>query len=634
MSVTAILQRLRDLRTWRRGRAALPRLGRALLVSASLALMGPPGGRAADPQPYSVTIKPTGVAALDAAANGSSTLVSLRQVAPVGPFALINRARNDISRFRAALHSFGYYNGTVGITIAGHPLDDPTLRQALDSAPPGKDVPVEVSLTPGPQFHLRKVELQGLVPDDLGAKLALASGAPAVASDVLAAGNRLQQALQDHGYALARVDPPIAVLVPEAQGLDVSYKVDAGPRLDLGPIAVTGMKRVNESFIRRRLLLHPGELYDPVKIEAARQDLASEGVFSSVRITAADRPDAAGTLPMTVTVAERPRHAVSFTAAYSTDLGGSLGATWTDRNVFGNAEQLALSAAVTGVGGSAARQPGYNAGATYTIPDWLRRDQSLTFNLLAVKEYLEAYERTAILGGVIVNRRLTQIDPDLNVSAGLTGEEAQFVQEDVTRTYTLAQLPLIVRFDNTHDPFDPTHGVRATVALTPSQSFANPSATFLIGQVSGSTYINLGAPGRSVLALRGLLGSIEGATTLDIPPDQRFYAGGGGTIRGFRYQSVGPRFPDQQPKGGTSIDAGSVEFRQRFASSYGAVAFVDAGQVGSSSLPFNGKLAVGAGVGARYYTSVGPIRVDVAVPLTHITKSDAVDLYIGIGQAF
>jgi translocation and assembly module TamA len=636
--MTRILACLLGARTMDR----LPALARPirhllLVVLAALALMGPPGGRAADPQPYAVNIKPTGVAALDAAVKGSSTLVSLRQVAPVAPFALVGRARDDISRFLAALHSFGYYNGSVAITIAGRPLDDAGLISTLDKTPAAKEVPVDVTLTLGPLFHLRHIDLQGEVPDGFASRLDLKSGASAVASDVLAAGNRLQQALQDNGYAFAKVDPPIATLIAADQALDVSYKVDAGPRLNLGPIAITGMKRVNESFIRRRLLLHPGELYDPVKIEQARQDLASQGVFSSVRITHADQPDEAEALPMTVTVNERPRHAVSFTAAYSTDLGGSIGASWTDRNVFGNAEQLTLSAAIAELGGSAARQPGYNAGATYTIPDWLQRDQSLAFSLQAVKEYLLAYERTALIAGMTVNRRLTQIDPDLNISLGLNGEEAQFVQEGMTRNYTLLQVPLTARYDTTHDPFNPTHGVRVAVTLTPSQSFSTPNSTFLIDQVAASTYITLVEPGWSLLALRALVGGVTGGgPILSIPPDQRFYAGGGGTVRGYRYQSIGPRFPNNEPEGGTSIEVGSVEFRQRFGTNYGAVAFVDAGRVGGTGIPgsTNSGPGVGVGVGARYYTSIGPIRVDVAVPLIHITKSDKLDLYIGIGQAF
>jgi translocation and assembly module TamA len=330
-------------------------------------------------------------------------------------------------------------------------------------------------------------------------------------------------------------------------------------------------------------------------------------------------------------VTERPQRSVNLGAAYSTDLGGSVTASWTHHDLFGNGETLALSAAATELGGTAALQPGYNVSAVLTLPDWGHRDQSLSFNATALKEYLQAYDRTAYLAGTTLSRKL---DPDLTVSAGLEGEEAHIVQEEVGREYTLAQVPLVASYDTTHDPLNPTHGLRAGLNITPTESFSNRSATFVIAQASASTYLDVFGDGRTVVAARALVGGVEGATTFDIPPDQRFYGGGGGTIRGFRFQSVGPKFADANPVGGTSVDVGSLELRQRFLANYGAVAFVDAGQVGSNGVPFEGNVAVGAGVGARYYTSFGPIRLDFALPVTRLPGGDAFEVYIGIGQAF
>jgi translocation and assembly module TamA len=603
-----------------------------LLVATAVFTALVPAGKAADPQPYKVTIDPTGEPELDGAVKDASTLISLHDSAPVGPFALIARARSDAGRFNDALQSYGYYKGQVTISIAGHPLDDPGLAQFLDATPAGQEVPVEIKLTRGPQFHLRHIELQGQVDEAARAKLApLVPGAPARASDVIAAGNRVETALLESGHALAKVDPPVATLAPDADALDVSYAVHQGPRVDLGTITIEGLGRTNESYVRRRLLLHPGEQYNPEAIEKARQDLAAQGVFSSVRISTGTTVSPNDTVPVTVVVTERPLRVVNFGASYSTDLGGALSASWTHRNLFGNAETLTLSAAATELGGTAAKQPGYNVGPTLTFPDWLHRDQSLTLNSAAIKEYLQAYDRTAYTAGVTVSRK---IDPEWTASVGLSTEQAKILQEAVTRNYTLVQVPLTVAYDSTHNLFEPTHGIKASASLTPTESLSSPSATFVIAQVSASTYINLGAPGRSVLAVRGLIGSVAGATTFEIPPDQRFYGGGGGTIRGYRFQSVGPQFADKNPIGGTAIDVGTVEFRQRFGESYGAVVFVDAGQVSTSSTPFTGTLRVGAGIGARYYTALGPLRVDVAVPLNKQKGGDTLEAYIGIGQAF
>jgi translocation and assembly module TamA len=153
-------------------------------------------------------------------------------------------------------------------------------------------------------------------------------------------------------------------------------------------------------------------------------------------------------------------------------------------------------------------------------------------------------------------------------------------------------------------------------------------------QAGGSTYFDVVGDGRSIVAVRGLVGAVEGASQFQIPPDQRFYAGGSATVRGYKYQWISPHFPDGNPEGGTAIDAASIEFRQRILQKFSAVAFVDAAQVNASGSPFRGPIDVGVGVGVRYFTGFGPIRLDIAVPLNRIPRNDAFEFYIGIGEAF
>jgi translocation and assembly module TamA len=587
--------------------------------------------RAANPQPYTVEIRPTGNGPLDSAVTGSSMLEGLRAVAPVGPFGLVARARLDRDRFERALQSYGFYDGHVTITIDRVDLDNPSLPARLSMLPEAQKAAVEVTLDPGPQYHLHDIMLRGDAPAAARQSLGIKPGAPAVAQSVITAQQNLLTTLQDDGYRFAKVGDPIATVVADQHAIDISMDVNAGPRVDLGQISIAGLVRTKPDYVRRRLLIHPGDRYDPRKLDAARQDLVSTGVFSTVRIQAADRLDPAGNVPVDVTVTEAPLRVVQFGISYETDLGGAFSASWTHRNLFGEGERLTLSAAVTGLGGTATHQPGYNFGATLAIPDWQRRDQTLTLNAEAVREYLIAYNRTALLSGVAASRKL---GPDLTATVGVSGEIAQIEQEMVTRDYELLQAPLILQYDTTHDLLNPTHGLRASANLTPTHSFSSPGSTFLIAQQSGSAYIDFGTKGRSVLAVRQLIGVVEGATVFDIPPDQRFYAGGSGTVRGYKYQSIGPQFPDGIPIGGTAIDAGSVEMRQRIGASFGAVAFVDAGQVSDRSLPFNGRVDIGTGAGARYYTSFGPIRLDIAVPLVKQSGSGSFQLYIGIGQAF
>lgn len=605
-----------------------------LVVTCAAAILVPAPTRAADPQPYTVAIAPTGDAALDTALTGSSNLVSLRE-APLGPFALVARARDDKARFEAALGSFGYYAPTVTIRIAGQPLDDPTLPDVLERT--RASVPVAVTVARGPEFKLRRVDITGTTDPvalaEARAALDIHPGDPARAAPVVAAQGRMLDALRSHGRALAKVQTPIATLDPAAQALDVSYAIDPGPRVDLGPIAITGLVRVNESFVRRRLLVHEGEPFNPAHIEEARQDLAQLGVFGTVNATEATGLNAAHEIPITFSLTERPRHVVAANAAFSTDLGASAGVSWMHRNLFGNAESLKLGAAITQLGGTASRGSGYDVNATFNKPDFLARDQVLTVTLQGIQESLDAYNRTAIVAGVQLARKFSQ---NWTGTAGVLAQQAQIIQERVKRNYTLVGLPVSATYDNTglEGLLNPTHGLRVTVSTTPTESFTTNSQ-FVVLRGTASTYLNLtSTQGRSIVALRGALGSIQGATTFQIPPDQRFYAGGSGTVRGYRYESVGPRFPSNRPVGGTSLAAATVEYRQRFGESYGVVAFVDAGEAAAASIPSGKGVRAGAGIGARYYTAIGPIRADIAIPLNKQRGDDTFEFYIGIGESF
>ncbi|HVP84405.1 MAG TPA: BamA/TamA family outer membrane protein [Rhizomicrobium sp.] len=593
--------------------------------------------RAADPQAYSVDIQSTGQDELDQALHDSSLLVTLAEKAPTGPFALVARAKGDVGRLETALQAYGYYQGHVAIEIAGRKLDDPQLPNTLDAMPDGKSADVKITENLGPLYRLRRIAVEGNLPE--GSKIDLAAGQPAIAADVLYAGTKLQSALQESGYPLAKVDAPIAWADDDAHVLDVIFKADAGKRAKIGVIHIDGLKDVNEDFVRKVLTVHTGDLFRPSKIEDARQALVATNVFSGVEARAADHLDPDGTIAITFDMKERKMHSVAFTGAYSTDLGISLSASWSHRNLFGSAEQLNLSAAGNGLGGSATNALGYNLTAQYIEPMFLEHDQVLELDLGAVKQDLDAYNQTAITAGAYVRRKFSAL---WTGSIGLSAITERIGQEGVDRDYQIVGLPLTATYDSTGltDPLlDPTRGARAQISLTPTHSFGTPSSNYIILQAAGSTYFDLSDfgisdKGRSVLALRALVASVQGASQFGIPPDQRLYAGGSGTVRGYDYQSIGPQFPDGNPIGGLSAEAATIEFRQRLFEDFGAVAFVDAGQASDVSAPFTGTVRVGTGVGVRYYTPIGPLRLDVAVPLNRAPKGAAFGVYIGLGQAF
>jgi translocation and assembly module TamA len=608
---------------------------------------------AADPQPYRVEIVSVGNSDMDATLKATSDLQSLRGTAPVSPFGLIARARSDVDRLKAALESFGYYQASVAIKINGMLVNNPGLGDALSVLPKGSDARVAISFTLGPLYHLRRIDIDGDLPDAVRSTLGLATGEPAVASAVLAGGARLLTALQERGYAFAKVDPPVAYEAADAPVLDLRFQVVMGPKVNVGEIRIEGLQRVHESLLRARLMLHTGDPYSPSAIERARHDLLGLGVFSQVSLVVGTAVDDSGGVPITFKIRERLRHAISVTAAYSSDLGGSGGVTWADRNVFGDAEQLTIAASVINLGGSDTTGAGYDTSAKYVMPDFGRRDQSLQFAVGALKQSLQAYDQTARSTSVTLTRKISSV---WSVSVGgattdekiiqTTGEQTidgKMVQVNGTYYYTLMALPLNAAYDSTNlsSPLeDPRHGIRGSLSVTPTLALGHPNSTFIISQIKFAGYFDLNHllptdPGRTVLAARALAGLAEGAGELSLPPDQRFYGGGSGTIRGYRYQAVGPLFPGTTtPIGGTAITAGSLELRQRFGSNFGAAVFMDAGQVSASLKAVPGEFSIGAGAGLRYYTPIGPIRLDVAGPTKRGPNDDAFEIYIGLGQSF
>jgi translocation and assembly module TamA len=641
---------------------------------------------AADPQPYRVEIASVGNGDMDATLKSTSDLLSLRGKAPVSPFGLIARARSDVDRLTTALEGFGYYQCRVAVKINDMMVSNPGLGEALSALPKGQEARVAIGFTLGPLYHLRRIDIDGDLPDEVRGTLGLTGGEPAVASNVLAGGARLLTALQERGYAFAKVDPPVAYEAADAPVLDLRFHVEVGPKANIGQIHIEGLKRVHESLARARLTLHTGDPYSPSAIERARHDLLGLGVFNQVSLDIGTAVDDSGGVPITFKMRERLRHGVSLSAAYSSDLGGSGGVTWTDRNVFGNAEQLSLAARVINLGGSSTTGVGYDTSAKYLMPDFGRRDQSLQFAVGALKQSLQAYDQTARTSGVTLTRKISSI---WNVSVGGATSDEHIIQEntiiqvpgsvpipgsvpvrgtnivlaDLTRNYTLLAMPLNVTLDTTNlsSPLeDPRRGMRASLSVTPTLALAHPNARFIISQLNVAGYFDLNHvlptdPGRTVLAARALAGLSEGAGEFSLPPDQRFYAGGSGTIRGYRYQAVGPALPDGTPIGGTAIQAGSLELRQRFGTNFGAAVFVDGGEVTANLNSIPGvvpdKFRIGTGAGLRYYTPIGPIRFDVAVPTQRRRANcnatankppkpppacgdDAFEIYIGLGQAF
>lgn len=583
-----------------------------LLAPPSLPQSMPDGVESAPEEPavlaYRARIPETGDGALDALLRATSNLIALQGVAPTDAEGLRGRIAAEPERLRPVLDSQGYWAGQIAIT-----------QTAAQPA-----VEVEIRVTPGPRYTLRRLTAEGGPAPDL------APGAPARADDVLLAEAALLTQLRRDAHPLARIERQVTVDHP-ARAMDIAFTVTPGPRADFAQPVVTGTERVNPEVVRRVAALRLAEQsYSPERLARARADVAALGPFASVRMETGTALDAQGRLPVTVQVRERPFRVLSATAAYETNYGASLRFGWQHRNLLGGAENLRVELEASRIGTDPQLLNG-RAAVIWRQPLPWGLDGALVGGPSLVRDRLESYDRDAFVFNLAYERPLGD---RWTISTGPIAEIGQSGPPGGTLSaYQLAGWAFQARFDSTQSLLDPRSGLRAQGSLTPSYAFQDSTA-YLPLRLSGSTYFDVTGNGRSILALRGALGSLVNATAENVPPSQRFYAGGGGSVRGYDFQSIGPRTPQGKPAGGASLLEGSIEWRQRIGESFGAVAFVDVGAVGTNSFAPTDELRVGAGLGVRYYTAIGPIRADIAIPLVRQQGSGSFGFYIGIGQSF
>jgi translocation and assembly module TamA len=567
--------------------------------------------------PYTVTIGRSGDAGLDALLRASSGLIALRDAAPTDAEGILSRIAAEAEKLRPAFESEGFWAGAIAIT-AEVALD----AAALAAAP--RPLALTITPTPGPRYMLRNVDTTG------GPAIPLTPGQPARAEAVLQAQGEALEALRRDGRPLAGITREVTV-DHAARAMDVRFTSTPGPRANFANPSVTGTERVDPEVVRRVAALRLAEgSYSPDRLSRARADVSGLGPFASVRMETGQALDADGRLPVTVAVRERAFRAISASAAFETNFGAALRLAWEHRNLFGGAENLRVELEASRLGSDLDRTNA-RAAVIYRQPLPLGRDGALVTQLTTLRERLDSYDRDAVLLSALYERRLSQ---RWTLSTGPTAELGQTGPPGGRlAAYQVAGWLVQARYDSSDNLLDPRRGIRASASVTPSYAF-NESTAYLPLRLTATTYFDLSGDGRSILALRGALGSLLNASADAVPRAQRFYAGGGGSVRGYDFQSIGPRDARNKPSGGASLLEASMEFRQRFGANYGAVAFVDAGSVGTRAFAPTDELRVGAGLGLRYYTAIGPIRADVAVPLIRQAGSGSFGLYIGIGHAY
>lgn len=580
-------------------------------------------------QAYTVTVE--GVDSLAPAIGEQIREVSLSYQLQASPpptkAGLRRRADQDVQRFLDAMHSHGYYDAAVEVDI-----------QSPDDA--AATVAVTFKISPGAIYRLGEVAIirtdipQGAVADaDLLDYLNLVPGDPATADSIIDAEGLLIRQYRIYGFPFAAVPSRRTVIDRTSKLMTVHYTVQTGAPALFGDVRVEGLRDVEEAFVLAQVPWIRGTVYNIQQVEEYQRKLARTGLFESV--TVAPVRSAEGiqggqqvlTVPISVTILEREHRSIGFGATYSTEEGPGAHAYWEHRNLFGEGEKLRIAAGASQVERALT--------GNFKKPLFMRNDQSLVAEGAIKDVTTDAFDETRVSSFIGVERQLTQ---SWSVTAGPTLELiSQDTEETGQDDLILAGFRTGLKFDNTDNLLDPTRGSRLQIDVSPFHDFGGFNESFLSTSLHTSHYLSVDDDGDFVLAGRTRVGTIVGAERAEVPAANLFFAGGGGSVRAFGFQRLGPLDDDLDPIGGRSVVEVGLEFRARVTDSFGIVPFIEAGNVYEEDIPEFGELDLqwGAGLGFRYYTDIGPVRLDIAVP---IDKRENIDddyqFYVSLGQAF
>ena len=588
-----------------------------------------------DARPYTIDVTVAGEdKKLAGSVRAASALVGEEKRPPPGVAGLLARARGDYARILAALYSRGYYGGTITILIAGRSAAD--LRPDATLPDPA---PVAVTVDPGPLFRFGRISIDGLPSTPLTREdekaldldnWELKQGDPALSGIILTTEGRLVELWRQRGHPKAEVVKRDIVADHDTNTVDVALVVEPGPAAEFGTVEVNGTERMVTSFVARQTGIKPGMPYDPDTLDRARKRLTRLGVFSSIAIVEGESVGPDGILPVTFNLAERKRRLIGGGASYSSTEGATLEGYWMHRNLFGRAESLRFDASVSRIGAEGYKDFNYAVATTFRRPGTFTPDTDLTLQVAGKREFVDTYESRSVSATAGVEHFFSE---QLTGRAGVKIERSYVEDAFGDNNYLILSLPTELEYDGRDNKLDPTRGLRGTLKAEPFTDFDRGTVAFLAsGTIAG--YRALDAKDRFIVAARGGAGSIVGATLEEVPANKRFFLGGGGSIRGYDYRSVGPLL-NGAVVGGLSYLEASAEFRMRVTERFGIVPFLDAGAAYADSIPdFDEDFQFGAGVGLRYYTPLGPLRLDVATPLNPRDGDPSVAFYVGLGQAF
>ncbi len=549
---------------------------------------------------------------------------------PETRFEARRRAREAAEDAIAALRTQGYYGYEV--------QPDVVDRDEDDSGEPPQAVLI---IKPGPRFRFARAGIEWVGEEPLPEvgiaaeqAMALRRGAAGKATDVLAAEGRIVAAIKKRGYADASPGTREVIVDHADNTVRPTFRIIAGPLVRLDGVNLDPAGRTNPAWVHGLAPWKEGDVYDPEDVAELERRLLDTGVYDSVSVSLrpADKANDQGHRPVLVGLVDRPPRTLELSAGYSTSEGAGLDLRRTRYNRLGRADTITYTLRLA--------ELEQRFEAKLALPHWRRPQQTLTVVAGVYNELTDAYDAMGVLAAGDITRRFGRtsfITVGVALDASQSAEKTKVNNTTVRgadRDILTGSLLGAFALDRSDDPLDPTRGWRLEARIEPTVAIGDLQALYFRVQGQGSTYWSLDEDARTVLAGRVKLGSIFGATVDDVSAARRFYAGGGGSVRGYAWQAIGPRLPDNTPQGGMSVFEASFEARHRLTQRWGVVAFVDAGAIGADAYPQGDDFSVGAGFGVRYDLGFGPIRADFAVPLDKREGDPEFQIYISIGQAF
>ncbi|GAA0478671.1 autotransporter assembly complex family protein [Parasphingorhabdus litoris] len=541
-------------------------------------------------------------------------------------FAQIRRrAEADRELVERLLRIEGYYDAIV--------------RNSFASGS-GTDIAVTIAITAGPQYQLDAITLRGLEQTDgddaekFRNAFGLESGETINSDQISEAEARLNREMTENGYAFAETaEPELTVDHAERDG-DLDIVATPGEKYVFGSILLDNTELFGPDHAALIARFDAGDLYQQSDVEDLRRALIATGLVSTVGLTPVASEVEPGVVDIAADVTPAPLRTISGALGYGTGEGLRSEVSWEHRNFFPPEGLIRLT-------GVLATQE-QSGSITYRRNNFRRRDNVLNGQVALSNIDNSAFEaRTFSVSGSLERQSNLIFQKKWNWSAGfelLASQERDLdgnIQTTSRDTFFIGALPLTLSYDGSDDLLDPTHGFRLSARFSPEASLQSGSFFYARSQLDGSAYFPVSE--KIVLAGRARIGSIVGAGSNRIAPSRRLYSGGGGSVRGFGFQRIGPRDVNNDPAGGRSLVEFSLEARVRldiFGGNFGVVPFIDAGNVYSETLPDFTGMRFGTGLGVRYYSDFGPIRVDLGTPINPQPGDSRIAVYVSLGQAF